>query len=704
MQWWIGQVTDPEKGEWADLLESTQADDKDNKDIYSHRCRVRIIGYHGCEDDLADKDLPLAHVLMPPNVSSTGALGETMQYQGGEVVIGFFFDGEDGQQPVVFGTLFKQSFIKDEIKTSEFNDKKQTCFKPYTPPKVRQQAGKHQISKKENGNGNDGNSNGNGNGNGNDEASIAFTSGEVVKPISQNQKEKATNITIDSFSPCEDNELSKITNAIKDFTRKMETLQTIGAGPTVDPIYGGIIDATAEVKRTSNLIHNSMTKLVRRGRSWLIQETLDELNLNLSEKVDKFNQVPTSQASKTLTDVIFCNIEKIIDALKDYLTKSLENMIGQVLDVPVCGVENFLGDMFGQFNNILDSTLGDMFSQLNSLTGGNMPLPSKTISKAIRFANILTNILECDVINCPEPTTFSSKNGIRKSVDDIFDNILDKAGLNAIQNLADTLDGAIAAEPSAPDCNTNVLKCGPPNVNFIGGGGQGATGSSVINAAGNIIGVAINGPGFGFTQPPLLSFADGCDNGSGAGGYPIIGTVLDPNGNPTTGITNVVITNPGTGYLPTTTETDTDGNVTQVIPDPNGNYDGEQNYVTSLDDVIVDNTGFGYDDNDTVTVSGGGTGDGTGDGTGAGDGDGTGVGGAGGAEVELEITDGLITGANVVNGGFGFTDLPDLTINSDTGLGARLIPVLKFTKVDDASQLAQISQDAVVTVISCIDK
>ena len=70
----------------------------------------------------------------------------------------------------------------------------------------------------------------------------------------------------------------------------------------------------------------------------------------------------------------------------------------------------------------------------------------------------------------------------------------------------------------------------------------------------------------------------------------------------------------------------------------------------------------------------------------------------------MEITDGLITGANVVNGGFGFTDLPDLTINSDTGLGAKLIPVLKFTKVDDASQLAQISQDAVVTVISCIDK
>ena len=37
------------------------------------------------------------------------------------------------------------------------------------------------------------------------------------------------------------------------------------------------------------------------------------------------------------------------------------------------------------------------------------------------------------------------------------------------------------------------------------------------------------------------------------------------------------------------------------------------------------------------------------------------------AEVELKIQDGLIVGVNVVNGGFGFTKLPEITINSDTG-------------------------------------
>ena len=118
MQWWIGQVTDPDKGEWGDLLEKKRAED--GEQIYSHRCRVRIVGYHGCGDELPDNKLPMAHVLLPSNVSTTGGRHESMQYQGGEVVVGFFLDGEDAQQPVIFGTLFKQSYTEDTLKNSEF--------------------------------------------------------------------------------------------------------------------------------------------------------------------------------------------------------------------------------------------------------------------------------------------------------------------------------------------------------------------------------------------------------------------------------------------------------------------------------------------------------------------------------------------------------------------------------------------------------
>ena len=48
--------------------------------------------------------------------------------------------------------------------------------------------------------------------------------------------------------------------------------------------------------------------------------------------------------------------------------------------------------------------------------------------------------------------------------------------------------------------------------------------------------------------------------------------------------------------------------------------------------------------------------------------------------------------------------IPEISINSDTGAGAKLLPILKFTKIDDASQVAQTTQKAVITVISCIEK
>ena len=666
LQWWIGQVTDPVKGEWGDALEKTRDADPDKKDIYSHRCRVRIIGYHGCEDDLPDKDLPLAHVLLPPNTTTTGACGETMEYQGGEVVVGFFFDGADAQQPVIFGTLFRQHFIEDQIKQADYNAKKQTCFKPWTPPEVTSNLNKNQValgSVKKN-----------------------FVTNNAEKNVAHNQKEEATNGKFDNATACQDNEVSKISNTIKEFTQKAQKLQKLsGANEYVNTTYGGITDIQSELKLTSNKLHNSMTKLVRRGRSWVIQDTLEKLNTTLKDKVAKPLQAPTAEATNSLVNTMFCNFEKIQDGLLDYLFDSLENMLGQVLDVPICGIENFLSDMFGQINNILDTSLGDMFGQLNSISPG-IGLPSKTFSKAIKFANIITSALDCDAQNCPPNTTFSAKSGTSLSGDDDFSNITSKMGISSLVDpFLETLDNAIPAVPSAPDCSTNVLKCGPPRVDFIGGGGEGATGSAIVNVLGQVIGVSILGKGSGYSEPPLLSFFDSCENGYGAGGYVRLnddGTVKD-----------VVMISGGQEYLPNTTETDFDGNVKEIIPDPNANYDGAVSYVTTLSDVVVQNTGFGYSDGDTITVSGGSATSTTGDGDGVGQ-----------AEVELNIQDGLIVGANIVNGGFGFTSIPNLTINSDTGALAKLKPVLQFTKVDDASQLAQISQDAVVTVISCIEK
>ena len=642
MVWWIGKVTSPKDGKWEHTLEKNHMEN--GEEIYSHRCRVRILGYHDT-DDLKDEELPLAHILLPSNTTTVGGRSQTVQYQGGEIVIGFFFDGEEAQQPAIFATVERQDFQEVEenyVPNGEFNNSLAT--------EIKDGVGKNNYNE------------------GKKDITYSYTGTSAGnKQVNEN-----TNNETDDEIFCETNEIAKMTTELKKFTQKLQLLQQLNESSTyLDPVYGGFVDMKKEIKFTASKIHNSMTGLVRRGRTWLIQESVGKFSEELSKKVDRHTKLKVTNATSRLNKLVYCNIEKIADGLLDYIEGSLENMVGSIIDVPICAIENFLGDMFGQVLNVLDNDLGGLFGQLNNLHGGGIALPSEVFTKGIQIANLITNVLECDGVTCPvEPTSFSNKYGVQKKIEDKMDGIMEKASLNKLINpFLEDIDNAIDAEPSKPDCNTNVLRCGPPKVDFIGGGGRGVTGSAIVNAIGRIIGVSLGGVGSGYTSPPLLTFVDSCGNGSAAGGYPRIkdGKIVD-----------VVITEPGSGFLPNTIETNIDGTIKEIIPDPNGNYDGEISYVTQLDDVVVQNAGVGYNEDDTVTVDG--------------------------AEVELVIQNGHVIGANVVNSGFGFTDLPKLQINTNNGVGAKLLPVLKFTKVDDAESNVEVTQDAVVTVISCIQK
>ena len=61
---------------------------------------------------------------------------------------------------------------------------------------------------------------------------------------------------------------------------------------------------------------------------------------------------------------------------------------------------------------------------------------------------------------------------------------------------------------------------------------------------------------------------------------------------------------------------------------------------------------------------------------------------------------GSVTGVNVINGGIGFTEDPDLYIKSDTGYNAKLMPVFKVNRVDPDKA----PSGAVVQVIDCVGK
>lgn len=65
-------------------------------------------------------------------------------------------------------------------------------------------------------------------------------------------------------------------------------------------------------------------------------------------------------------------------------------------------------------------------------------------------------------------------------------------------------------------CDQEPKKCGPPIINFFGGGGVGASANPIIGSDGSLLAVDIVSGGFGYKFPPKVSAEDLCQFGSGA--------------------------------------------------------------------------------------------------------------------------------------------------------------------------------------------
>lgn len=101
--WWIGVVEDrmdPEK---------------------MGRCKVRIFGYHtDSKVILPTKDLPWATPIQPITSAAISGIGSSpLGPVEGTWVIGFFLDGEDMQQPAIFGTIATKAAKKAFSQTEE---------------------------------------------------------------------------------------------------------------------------------------------------------------------------------------------------------------------------------------------------------------------------------------------------------------------------------------------------------------------------------------------------------------------------------------------------------------------------------------------------------------------------------------------------------------------------------------------------------
>ena len=118
--WWVGQIADDSV--WRDNINAGKYPDKNSIPGWGRRYKVRIIGLHDQgQETIPDDQLPWAQIMYPVTAGGgqTAAKG-TANLRQGNMVFGFFLDGQDQQVPVIMGVLGNnsQTALNQKIGTS----------------------------------------------------------------------------------------------------------------------------------------------------------------------------------------------------------------------------------------------------------------------------------------------------------------------------------------------------------------------------------------------------------------------------------------------------------------------------------------------------------------------------------------------------------------------------------------------------------
>ena len=103
--WWIGQIASDST--WRDNILPGKFESKDQIPGWGRRYKVRIIGLHDQgETEIPSDQLPWAQVMYPVTAGGGHAgASQTPNLRQGNMVFGFFLDGQEQQVPVIMGVL-----------------------------------------------------------------------------------------------------------------------------------------------------------------------------------------------------------------------------------------------------------------------------------------------------------------------------------------------------------------------------------------------------------------------------------------------------------------------------------------------------------------------------------------------------------------------------------------------------------------------
>jgi hypothetical protein len=677
--WWIGQIAPPKYWRPLNAVLARQ-------ECKHNRVKVRIIGYHpfDCQgNDLPDEDLPWAEVMIPTHSGSGQAgLGENMILAGGETCIGFFLDGEDAQQPVIMGLLPKTNKVKDEIDDQQVDSVKSSCFKPFKAH-LRSSARRP------------------------DGLKLTYKDKEETKVVAKNldlsvtetNAQKKANKTFTAWTPCNDSVIGKTTQAVTDFIQILQGLENVG-NSWIDPLTNSVVNMQAELAYVTGQVQGIMKGTINSIKTNFLKK-LNKKFKNLlgpisasAKGVDAFfDELKLKKGFKGVMGLIYCAFENVLGNIGNFISNMFQNLLGKVVNGALCAIEQFVSGLFAKMFDFLEGALGKIMSGLNWLVGG-LSSVTGVLRNASALAKRILSFLSCNEEKCAEPTKWASNIGSSLQPPEDYGKFMNKVGelgglKNTLANAGGGIDSAITGffgndEEDSPVsagteagsieraidqislfgagnnqfdvCNSKnnnptsqedvvpvkpgyiYPSCIPPEVQVIGSG-EGAELFIVVGNDRRIFSVEVINGGSGYDENNTsISIIDNTGNGTGADVRAIVKDGV---------ITDTVILSSGFGYC--LNEVPSVGIGTSVVG--------------TVKDVYITAPGIRYEPEDTISFE-------SADGSVVDD----------GTFIPIVTTpSGSIAIINFPeNINTEFTTAPNIIVNTKTGVGANIIPIMSF--------------------------
>ena len=622
-RWWIGQIPP---------IEGSQKEEF-NGAGWGNRTKVRILGYHPYnEAELSNEDLPWAGILLPSTAGSGGSnYAQNSKLRPGDVVVGFFLDGDNGQLPMIMGTFGRTA----EVSTGKY----QSPFVPFTgyTDNIKND-GSNVVKNESNENRAD-----------SQKSPRALSQKQIdqLNQQKQNPDERTQSSAIGKkiifADTCDDSFVGEVNgllgnlfsslNASTNFLQEVEStvvkIQSLAnnlVGTLFNSLYNQLIPA---LNSGLNLLYDTVYAAVFAATPG---------DFSIKDQAGHLAGVTAQKAFglpiKSVQDAMSCTSGSVVNGLGDMIRNLLEDTLLQIVNFGVCTAEQFVSSLVNGIINDIESGLSGVLGGVSRISSGFSVAGS--LLSSVSSIQSIGGLFDCNQNNSKckklvkEWTIGYGPSG-SFNINQVYQNVLDN--MNTSSALSQL--GEFVPSFSSPDCNVPST-CDSPTVSFFGGDGFDALGEVIlgdfIGNTASIIGVQITNPGYGYyNAPPLVSFSDSCGLGYGAIGKAIVD--YDRNSSTYGQVIGVYMISPGENYPIDISKDD------QFIPD------------YGVIEVVIVSPGTGYTVGDTAIDNNGNT-------------------------YNLNIDDGKITSARPINI-IKTTNLPEITIETTTGIGAILKPIIK---------------------------